>query len=117
MFGKFNHLFEEENEANLDQAITDMFLLTKSKTRAVGILRMGTILKFNQMKNLIKNGTALSREEQKVINGGGGPIGPSTRCDVPYIVMDPSGDGTYVPTYVCPTGYYYDETRNLCCQA
>lgn len=71
------------------------------------------------MKNLIKNGSVLNREEQKAINGGFGqqPVEPSVRCDVPHLVMDPNGDWIYDPTNVCPAGYIYDETRDLCCQA
>lgn len=65
------------------------------------------------MKNLIKNGSVLNREEQKAINGGFGEV----RCDRPYIVMDPNGDGTYSPSHQCPAGYVYDEARDLCCQA
>lgn len=49
------------------------------------------------MKNLIKNGEALSTEEQKGINGGFGPIA-SKGCLAPYLIPD--------HTVPCLPGYH-----------
>ena len=49
------------------------------------------------MKNLIKNGEALSREEQKGINGGFGPQPGKGICLSPYLIPD--------HTVPCAPGY------------
>ena len=50
------------------------------------------------MKNLIKNGVALSKEEQKGINGGFGLQPGKVKCLAPYFIPD--------HTVPCQAGYH-----------
>jgi len=61
------------------------------------------------MKNLIKNGAPLSKEEQKGINGGFGPQPVKAFCLAPYLIMD--------HTQGCAPGYHLHPLGIcLCCK-